>query len=81
CYKNRSDSSSDNNNNTEQHCKGCDKDHPCSLFIDNNKTFRTCNLCRTQDKKNKNKKHPKEHNNKIIVDFHDFYNHILTHSK
>ncbi|CAG8739416.1 3535_t:CDS:2, partial [Dentiscutata heterogama] len=29
----------DNNNNTEQHCKGCDKDRPCSLFIDNNKTF------------------------------------------
>ncbi|CAG8857003.1 27359_t:CDS:1, partial [Gigaspora margarita] len=54
------------------------KDHPCSLFISNNQNYRTCNMCRNQDKKNYiSKKHTKEFDNEIIIDFHDLYDHIM----
>ncbi|CAG8456246.1 23333_t:CDS:2 [Gigaspora rosea] len=36
--------STDNNDNTQQHCKGCQKDRFCSLFISNNQNDRTCNI-------------------------------------
>ncbi|CAG8804094.1 25995_t:CDS:2 [Gigaspora margarita] len=36
--------STDNNDNTQRHCKGCQKDRPCSLFISNNQNYRTCNI-------------------------------------
>ncbi|CAG8701579.1 1650_t:CDS:1, partial [Cetraspora pellucida] len=68
-----------NNDITQKYCKECDIYHPCSLFINNkNKIVRICNMCCTQDKKrNISKKQPEEHDNEIIVDFYDFYDHIM----
>ncbi|CAG8626169.1 4780_t:CDS:1 [Dentiscutata erythropus] len=57
---------------------GCNKYYSPNLFINDLKTFRTCNTCHNQNsqvKKNKNK-HSKN-NNQIIFDLSDFNDHII----
>src|SRR4051812_12369438 len=40
----------DNINNEQQYCKGCEKNCLSSLFTTNGKLYRTCNTCRLQNK-------------------------------
>src|SRR5688500_3315223 len=40
----------DNSDNIQQICKGCEKSLPSSLFITNGKSYRTCSHCRSQNK-------------------------------
>ena len=39
---------SNNINNEQQYCKGCEKNFPSSSFTNNGKSYRTCNTCHTQ---------------------------------
>ncbi len=39
-----------NTDNTQQYCKGCEKILTSSLFITNGKPYRTCSNCRLQNK-------------------------------
>lgn len=41
-----------NNNidNIQQYCKGCEKNLPTSFFVTNENFYRTCSVCRVQNK-------------------------------
>jgi hypothetical protein len=58
----------DNCDNTQQICKGCEKSLSSSLFITNGKFYRTCSNCRLQSKMNYYRKQQLKSPNADIID-------------
>ena len=61
-------------NNNQQYCKRCEKNLPPDLFITNGKPYRTCNICRIQNKAIYQRKLQQMNANtdQIVIDFYDF---------
>src|ERR1051325_6323163 len=59
-----------NDTGSKQRCKGCEKNVPFSLFITNEKSYKTCNTCRTQNKAFYRQKLQKS-NDQILIEFND----------
>ncbi|CAG8764182.1 13849_t:CDS:2, partial [Dentiscutata erythropus] len=57
-------------NDEPESCSGCRKILSLNLFIDNNKNFRTCDMCRAQNKLYKQKANNKQSSNPL-VEIHD----------
>ncbi|RHZ52159.1 hypothetical protein Glove_464g61 [Diversispora epigaea] len=67
--------SNNNINNRQQYCKGCEKNLPLNLFISNEKSFRTCETCCTQNKVVQQKK-SKKNDDQMFIDFPNFIDFI-----
>jgi len=52
-----------------QYCKGCEKILTPSLFITNGKSYRTCEICRFQNKANYQRR--KQQADQILIEFDD----------
>ncbi|CAB4438821.1 unnamed protein product [Rhizophagus irregularis] len=68
-----------NNNNKQQYCSGCENNFPSSSFTTNGKFYRTCNTCRLQNKAAYQRKllykqqNPDTNDDQIIIEFDDFH--------
>ena len=56
---------------SQQWCKGCEKNVPSSLFITNGKSYKTCNICRAQNKAFYRQKSQKFNDDQILIEFYD----------
>jgi hypothetical protein len=67
-----------NNNNKQQYCSGCENNYPSSSFTVNGKFYRTCNTCRLQNKaayqqRQLYKQQNPDTNDDQIIEFDDFH--------
>lgn len=60
-----------NIDNDQQYCKGCEKNLPSNLFITNKKPYRTCNICRNQNKAVHQRKSQQSSTDQIPIEFYD----------
>src|SRR5687767_11348376 len=63
----------DSNTDNWQYCKGCEKNLTTSLFTTNGKTYRTCSICRLQNKARKQqlKSSNADNTDQMLIEFDD----------
>jgi hypothetical protein len=72
-----------NNNNKQQYCSGCENSFPPSSFTTNGNSYRTCNTCRIQYKAAYQRKllykqqNPDTNDDQIIIEFDDFHDFLV----
>ena len=71
-------SNTSNIDNIQQYCKGCEKKLAPSLFITNGKSYRTCNICRLQNKASY-QRHKQQSNaeDQVLIELDDFSDKIF----
>ena len=74
--------SNDNIDNRPQYCKGCERYFPPNSFINNGKSYRTCNTCRIQNKavyqrKLTQKQQNNAYDDQMLTEFHNLDDFIM----